>query len=210
MHVFSNDGEKRVGQAEKEVTQAGSSQWPDSRASLEEAASLMNGDRHTVLMEAAERKNKRWKTHLGDADNSKSSDPVDESSTCVIRSLTKKEIIDSLPSGTFTSAQKRSCATLEKAASSMNVDCHAVLEDVAERKKQKRETDLDESVRNIDTLLDDDNNTFLQCVSEECERDRISKFIDATGSAAVATSTCAVCAGLYFSKEIKQVTISYL
>ncbi|KAH9001654.1 hypothetical protein EDB92DRAFT_1762266, partial [Lactarius akahatsu] len=51
---------------------------------------------------------------------------------------------------------------------------------------------------------------FLHPVSEQCRRDCISKFIDATGNDATATSICAVCAGHFFSTEIGAVKVSDL
>jgi hypothetical protein len=51
---------------------------------------------------------------------------------------------------------------------------------------------------------------FFETVSEECRRDRISKFIDATGNKATATVSCAVCAGSFFKIKTKEMELSHL
>ena len=47
-------------------------------------------------------------------------------------------------------------------------------------------------------------------MSEECRQKCIADFIDATGSNAVASSICAVCAGTFFNSDLEQVLLSYL
>ena len=51
---------------------------------------------------------------------------------------------------------------------------------------------------------------FFENVSEKCRQDCIADFIDATGSKAIATSMCAVCAGTFFLSEVECVLLSYL
>jgi hypothetical protein len=50
----------------------------------------------------------------------------------------------------------------------------------------------------------------MQTVSEDCQHDCISSFIDATGCDAISTLACAVCAGHFFCKEIQQIIVDNL
>ena len=51
---------------------------------------------------------------------------------------------------------------------------------------------------------------FFETVSEDCQCEHISKFIDATGNKATETVTCAVCAGTFFKEEIYEAKLSNL
>jgi hypothetical protein len=51
---------------------------------------------------------------------------------------------------------------------------------------------------------------FFETVSEDCRRERITKFIDGTGSDAAAHTVCAVCAGSFFRSDMDDVPLSKL
>ena len=54
------------------------------------------------------------------------------------------------------------------------------------------------------------NDNFLETVSEDCQQNCISNFIDATGNNAITSSDCAVCRGTFFNSEIYEFKVSDL
>ena len=110
----------------------------------------------------------------------------------VLACLTMNDISNTLPAGTLSRAQKRSCAKMEEAVSHLHAEQYSLLEKAAYSKKCRR-------VEKTEGI------SFLQPVSEECRQQCISMFIDATGNKAIATSVCAVCAGRFFDKEVQAI-----
>jgi hypothetical protein len=58
--------------------------------------------------------------------------------------------------------------------------------------------------------VDSSHDLFLETVSEECRRERLIKFIDATNRNAIETFVCAVCAGRFFGRDTRPVKLSDL
>jgi hypothetical protein len=56
----------------------------------------------------------------------------------------------------------------------------------------------------------EDEDCFMQTVSEECRCNCVANFIDATGREATSTSACAVCAGRFFSKHLERIPVKDL
>ena len=76
-------------------------------------------------------------------------------------------------------------------------------------KKNKRKIDDDSVINTVRDNTKSDSH-FLQCVSDDCRKTCISDFIDATGSHAVHTLTCAVCAGDFPKEKIQEERLSQL
>ena len=135
--------------------------------------------------------------------------PMDSSS--LWKRLTKREIIEVLPRGTFSTKEKRSRAKLEEAVMLLPPEQRTLLE----RTGMDKAMVLNGNV-NANAVVDGSRETdvsqdpFFETVSEDCRRERISKFIDATGNKATATATCAVCAGTFFKQEIYETKLSDL
>ena len=130
-----------------------------------------------------------------------------------LRCLTMNEIIGALPSKTFSRAQKRSRGQMEEAVSRLPETVHVVLEQAAHTKKRRRllvGTDPKSHMVQGDMALSECEDPFFRTVSEKCRQERISKFIDATGTSATTSSTCAVCAGIFFAENIREVAVSQL
>jgi len=87
----------------------------------------------------------------------------------------------------------------------------AILAETACSKRCKIEEDCPlDDVIHVPTSSLPTHNRFFFTIPEECRRDRLTKFINATGRAATVTSSCAVCAGNFFTKDITQVDVSFL
>ena len=92
-----------------------------------------------------------------------------------VRSLTIKEIRDTLPPDTFTSGEKRSRSKLEEAASMPPLVHRSVLVDAALFKCQRKEHRDHEVVIEPDHSVQPLSDTpFFEIVSEECLRECIS------------------------------------
>ena len=59
------------------------------------------------------------------------------------------------------------------------------------------------SVEDVDELL-------FKTVSEQCRQDCIANFINAMGADALASSVCAICAGVFFQSEMEYVSVTSL
>ena len=127
-----------------------------------------------------------------------------------IRSLSIKDIVDALPPATFSSRERRSRALLEDALVGLSDIDQNTLFAVAANKKRKREDLVNDSVDCRMRKKVKLTNVFPSIVSEECRRLRIAKFIDATGSNALARSVCGVCAGSFFTSEVREVSVAHL
>ena len=127
-----------------------------------------------------------------------------------MRILTMKEIVDALPPETFTLRERRSRASLEDALLGLSVLQQNTLLDVVVAKKRKRSEVDDESLQGALQKRRKVSTEFPTVVSDECRLSRIAQFIDATGSNAVATSVCTVCAGRFFASELREVSVSHL
>ena len=124
-----------------------------------------------------------------------------------------REIVDILPDPTFSSKEKRRRANLEAAVMQLPAHQQALLEQAAIAKVCGSGTSgIAQVVRGLISRAPSNasEDEFFETVSEECRRDRISKFIDATSNKAIAMGTCAVCAGSFFLQEIFEVKVSDL
>jgi hypothetical protein len=132
-------------------------------------------------------------------------------SSALWRRLTIREIIEVLPGPIFSSKEKRSRAKLEEAVLLLPPQQRALLEQAAVTKVYglNRSRGV-EAVISGSSEMNATEDPFLEIVSEDCRRERISKFIDVTGNKATATATCAVCAGTFFKQEIYEVKVSNL
>ena len=145
--------------------------------------------------------------------------------------LSMPDIINSLPHGTFKYAVRRSRPLLHQAAVALSPDQHQLIVKAALSKSKKRKSvDVSEhdiaSFRDVlvdtgnpsnskrpKTLIeperhcDEDADSFLESVPKECRRERLVKFIEATGHDAMKTLICAVCAGRFFNNEIRPIKV---
>jgi len=120
-----------------------------------------------------------------------------------------REIVDILPRPTFSSKEKRSREKLEEAVMKLPAPQRALLERAAITKVYGSSASGSAEVdRGSISPANANEDEFFETVSEECRRNRISKFIDATGNKAIAMGTCAVCAGSFFLPEICEVKVS--
>jgi hypothetical protein len=130
--------------------------------------------------------------------------PLDTSS--LWKKLSMREIIGLLPCRTFSAKEKHSHANLDRAVLQLPPDRLAILEHAALSKTLSSDNAVDPELYERHSSPSD----FFETVSEECRRDRICKFIDATGNKATATVSCAVCAGNFFKIETKEWKLSHL
>ena len=95
-----------------------------------------------------------------------------------------REIIDVLPGPIFSSKEKCCRAKLEEAVMQLPAHQRALLERAAILKFRGSSTSGNEAVvpASVVSLANASEDEFFETVSEECRHDRISKFIDATGS----------------------------
>ena len=129
----------------------------------------------------------------------------------LLKTMTMAQIQHCLPSHTFSRAEKRRRATLDDAAMRLPDHLRQVIIDTAQSNKRRRtmHTSVPIDIPSPTTLLNDED-CFMQTVSEECRRNCISNFIDATGDGATATSACAVCAGRFFTKDVQHIRVDDL
>jgi len=131
--------------------------------------------------------------------------------SAILRSLTMHDIRNTLPEHTFGRVQKRSRAKMEEAIFLFPDKQLAILAETACSKRRKIEEDCPlDDVIHIPTSSLPTHDHFFFTIPEECRQDCLTKFIDATGRAATVTSSCAVCAGNFFTKDINQVEVSFL
>ncbi len=124
--------------------------------------------------------------------------------------LTKAEIESALDKGTFVSAQKRSRQKMEEAIDGLSVEQRSTLERAGAAKKRKIETTEGEIYGLANSASPTQDFFFFETVSETCRQERLSKFIDATGTHATSTAVCAVCAGRFFIRELREVPVDDL
>ena len=120
-----------------------------------------------------------------------------------------RQIIDALPPTTFSSLEKRSRAKLDKAVTLLPPEQLTLLEQIAVAKVCGLNYSSNAMAVNDDHTTNSNEN-FLETVSEDCRRNCISNFIDATGNNAIASSDCAVCGGCFFNSEIYEFKVSDL
>ena len=184
-----------------------------SRALLDEAVVRLPEDQQALLNRAAIRKF----CHSNLSEDARRTTPghvdphMDSSSTW--KRFSMQEIVALLPPSTFTYNERRSRALLDEAVIRLPADQRAVLNRAAITKFC--DSNLSDVTRNPTTLLrpttsNDSEDSFFETVSEDCRRDRIAKFIDATGNNATTVAACAVCAGGFFVQELYEVKTSDL
>lgn len=130
--------------------------------------------------------------------------------TTALCSLTMTEIKDAVPPRTSHMAEKRSRAKLEDTAHLLPVHHRASLADATMFKQRRKEEHTRERLDPDPPIHSPADSFFFETVSEECRRECISHFIDASGSRALRTASCAVCAGTFFATDLEQVTIADL
>jgi hypothetical protein len=119
-----------------------------------------------------------------------------------------REIVGLLPHRTFSAKEKKTRANLERAVSRLPPDQLAVLERAGFSKSLSSNNTVNaELYEHRSDRRNEDIANFFETVSEECRRDCICKFIDAT---AIATVSCAICAGSFFKIETKEMELSHL
>ena len=121
-----------------------------------------------------------------------------------------KQIVDALPPETFSWRERQSRALLEDALVGLFIIHQSMLLDVVAAKKRKRMEDFNDSLDRRMRKKLKPSNDFPFIVSKKCRQSRIVKFIDATGSNALAISVCTVCAGSFFASEVCEVLVSQL
>ena len=133
--------------------------------------------------------------------------------------LNMPEIMKAVPPRTFKTGERRNRASLEGAIYNLPQDKYDLVVGASIAKRRHRECNSSSSlivpsvsvvtdsnpisVENIDELL-------FETVSEQCHRDCIANFIDATGADALASSVCAICAGVFFRSEIDYASVTSL
>ena len=127
--------------------------------------------------------------------------------------LTMNEMLNAVPHRTFNTSQRRSRAKMEEAITGLPQDKYDLLCGAATAKRRRLGLDapsfstqpLESHSQNVP-----EQNPLFETVSEKCRQNCIADFIDATGTKAIATSICAVCAGTFFDSDVDRVLLSYL
>ena len=133
--------------------------------------------------------------------------------------LNMPEIMKAVPPRTFKTGERRNRACLEGAIYNLPQDKYDLIVGASIAKRRRRECNSSSSpivpsvsvvtdsnpisVENIDKLL-------FETVSEQYRRDCIANFIDATSADALASSVCAICAGVFFRSEIDYASVTSL
>ena len=124
--------------------------------------------------------------------------------------LSMAEIQQTLPHRTFTRSAKRSRAALTAAVTQFPGEDQVALQEAARAKKRRRIGEEREKEPDVQNETDAADAGFFETVTEEVRRERIVKFIDATGNDALATEICAVCAGRFFTQSMNDMLLSKL
>ena len=104
---------------------------------------------------------------------------------------------------------------MEEAISDLPQDKYDLLCGAAAAKKRRLDSEPSSSSSSMQSIHPEPQITvqdprLFETVSEERRQKCIADFIDATGSSALASSICAVCAGMFFDSELDHVLLSYL
>ena len=137
------------------------------------------------------------------------------SSNWTIPCLTMNEMLNTVPHCTFNMSQRRSQAKMEEAISDLPQDKYDMLCGAAAAKKCCIDLEPSSSSSSTNSFQPDPqiklrDPCLFETVSEECHWKCIADFIDATGSNALASLICAVCADTFFISELDHVLLSYL
>ena len=127
--------------------------------------------------------------------------------------LTMNEMLKAVPHRTFNTSQRRSRAKMEEAITGLPQDKYDLLCGAATAKRRRLGLDTpSSSTQTVESLSQNvpELHPLFETVSEKCRQNCIADFIDATGSKAIATSICAVCAGTFFDSDVDHVLLSYL
>jgi hypothetical protein len=177
-----------------------------SRRKLQEAILSLPSEYRAILSHLASSKPQRKASAL-QSNNLSIANPLFCRS---VRTLSMEEIAKALPAHTFTPSQRRSRASMENTLVGVSSVHQETLFEVAAAKKRKRDDVIEDIVDCGMRKRFKETNDFPSNVSKECLQSRISKFIDATGTKALARSVCAVCAGSFFVSEVREVLVSHL
>lgn len=130
-----------------------------------------------------------------------------------VKKLTMPEIVHALPECSFTNAQKRSRREMEDAIGNLPSTHHQMLVDAHHTKRLQGNTNVPTTTPLPPVLSPAPSplsECFLQTVSDSCRKERISKFIDATGNKALHEIVCVVCTGQFRQTDCESVRISDL
>ena len=132
-------------------------------------------------------------------------------------SLTMAEILKALPHRTFKTGERRSHANLEAAIYNLPQEKYNVLVGASGAKHCRLESMMSPVVQLPSTIPDLGSSPvniadtfFFETISKQCRRDCIADFIDATGTDAMASSICAICASSFFHSEMDFVSLASL
>ena len=128
-----------------------------------------------------------------------------------VNNLTMANVIAAVPPRTFNNSQKRSRANLDSAISNLRQPDYNRLLGASVAKRRRLENTLTETPvveEHLTVVTDEDH--FFETVSDQCHRERITMFIDATGSKVTASAICVVCAGSFFRAEVESVLLHFL
>lgn len=130
-----------------------------------------------------------------------------------VKHLNMAEIVHALPERCFTSAQKRLRPEMDKAIFDLPSTHHDLLVNAFRAKRLRKTadcaTDSTQSAESNTSPLSNAPN-FFHTVSDECRKERIGKFIDATGNSALEEEICVVCAGRFRHADTEPVKLSDL
>ena len=151
----------------------------------------------------------RRKNDMGERDRQINEDN-EQSFRDDLRYLTMSQIIGALPPSTFTTSETRRRGLLEDASFRLPRHQRDVLLKAALSRKRKRVKSSEEDMHDVAVKKARVASPFLETVSDECRKDRIIKFIEATGNNALAMCVCSVCAGRFHVSEVRDVLVSHL
>lgn len=130
--------------------------------------------------------------------------------------LTMKEIEQAIPHHRFSRSQKCTRTALKEAATLLPQEDQVAIEEAARAKKRRR-MGVEEGETNEENGEDRRSNEagpaevceerFFETVTEEVRRERIAKFIDATGNDALESGICAACAGRFYRQGMTEMSL---
>lgn len=112
--------------------------------------------------------------------------------------LNMPDVLHALPPRTFNTSQRRSRAKMDEGINLLPQAEYDLLLGASQSKKRRRETATSStSGDGSPSSAESREDFFFESVSDQCRRERVTKFIDATGSDALASAICVVCAGSF-------------
>ena len=125
--------------------------------------------------------------------------------------LNMPDVLHALPPRTFNTSQQRSQAKMDEGINLLPQAEYDLLLGASQSKKRRRETATSStSGDGSPSSAESQEDFFFESVSDQCRRERVTKFIDATGSDALASAICVVCAGSFLRTEVDSVSLRFL